>query len=204
MPYQFNFNLTRISRSFFREIASIAHSKGMHKRIGEAARNLLEKFRIHEITGLDVSEALILLEDFIDIQMKNMIDRERFLKSRRRALLLPHCARKFMDGRCKASFEENIPSYRCSHCSPDCLVNQAATLGERRGYDIYILPGGSCIHQILKKERYGGIVGVACGQEIKLAEGLLEKVNIAGQAIPLIKNGCVNTRFDIQALKRIL
>ena len=173
MPYQFNFDLTRVSRSFFRGVAEAAHKKEMHRRIGEVAVHLLERFKVQEITGLDVAQALILLEDLIDIQMKNLNNRERFLRTSRRVLLLPHCSRKYMDNRCKAAFDRNIPSYSCSHCSPDCLVGQATVAGKERGYDVHVLPGGSCIHQILQKGRYGALVGVACGEEIKLAEGLL-------------------------------
>ena len=204
MPYQFNFDLTRVSRSLFRGVAEAAHKREMHRRIGEMAVHLLERFKVQEITGLDVAQALILLEDLIDIQMKNLNNRERFLKTSRRVLLLPHCSRKHMDNRCKAIFDQNIPSYRCSHCSPDCLVGQATLEGEKRGYDVYVLPGGSCIHQILQKGRYGALVGVACGEEIKLAEGVLEKTGLPGQTVPLIKNGCANTKFNIQALKKVL
>jgi uncharacterized protein len=204
MPYQFNFDLTKVSRSLFRGVAEAAHKRKMHRRIGEAALHLLERFRVQEITGLDVAQALMLLEDMIDIQMKNLSNRERFLRTGRRVLFLPHCSRKYMDNRCQAAFDRSIPSYSCSHCSPDCLVGQATLAGEKRGYDVYVLPGGSCIHQILQKGRYEALVGVACGEEIKLAEGLLEKTGLPGQTVPLIKNGCADTKFNIQALKKVL
>ena len=204
MPYQFKFDLTRISRSFFRGIAEAAYKRKLHERIGDVALHLLESCKVPEITGLDVGQALMLLEDLIDIQMKNLIDRERFLATSRRVLLLPHCSRKYMDNRCKAIFDPNIPSYECSHCSPDCLVNQATLAGKERGYDVYVLPGGSCIHQILQEGRYEALVGVACGEEIKLAEGLLEKTGLPGQNVPLIKNGCANTSFNVRALEKVL
>jgi len=204
MPYSFNFDLTKISRTFFREVARIAHSSGVHKRMGEAARLLLRKFRIQEITGLDFSEAVQLMEDFVEIQMRNIRHRERFLNAKRKVLLLPHCSRKYMDGSCKARFDPNIPSYYCKHCSSDCLIHQAVLLGEKRGYDVYVLPGGSCIKRILQTKRYEAVVGVACGMEIRLAERLLEKIGLPGQAIPLIKNGCANTMFNIDALQKIL
>jgi len=204
MPYQFKFDLTRLSQSFFTGIAVAAHKRKLHRRISNAALHLLKRFRVREITGLDLAQALVLLEDLIDIQTRNFNDRERFVKTSRRVLFLPHCSRKYMDNRCRAVFDSEIPSYRCSHCSPDCLVNQATLSGEERGYDVYVLPGGSCIHQILQKGRYEALVGVACGEEIRLAEGLLEKTGMPGQNVPLIKNGCANTTFDIRALKEIL
>jgi hypothetical protein len=204
MPYQFRFDLTRLSQPFFIGIAVAAQKRKLHRRIGNAALRLLERFRVQEITGLDLAQALVLLEDLIDIQTRNFNDRERFRRTSRRALFLPHCSRKFMDNRCKAVFDGHVPSYRCAHCSPDCLVNQATMAGEKRGYDVYVVPGGSCIHQILQKGRYEALVGVACGEEIKLAEGLLDKTGLPGQNVPLIKNGCANTTFNLQTLKEVL
>jgi len=204
MPYNFNFDLTKLPKYFFTEIAKIAYGKKVHKKVGRATRNLLERFRVHEVTGLEVSEALMLLEDFVEIQMKNLVDREKFSRATKRALLLPHCSRKYMDNRCKAYFDPEAPSYHCSHCSKDCLIHQATLLGEKKGYDVYVLPGGACVEKILRNNRYEAVVGVACGEEIKLASNLLEKMNVPGQAIPLIKNGCANTKFNIQTLMELL
>jgi hypothetical protein len=204
MPYQFKFDLTRLSKTFFTGIAVAAQKRKLHRRIGNAAQRLLERFKVQEITGLDLTQALVLLEDLIDIQTRNFSDRERFTRTSRRVLFLPHCSRKYMDKRCKAVFDRNVPSYRCSHCSPDCLVNQATMAGENKGYDVYVLPGGSCIQQILQKGGYEALVGVACGEEIRLAEGLLDKTGLPGQNVPLIKNGCANTTFNLEALKEIL
>lgn len=204
MPYRFSFDLSRISKLFFKEIAAVANRKNVHRKIGSAARNLVDKFKIHEVTGLDVSDALMLLEDLIDMQVRNLSEREKFLKTQRRVLFLPHCSRKYMDNRCKARFDPKIPSYFCAHCSPDCLVNQATVLGEERGYDVYVLPGGSCVPRILKRNSYEGAVGVACSEEIRLAGDYLRKVGLPAQAIPLIKNGCANTAFNIEKLREIL
>ena len=204
MPYQFKFDLTRLSQSFFTSVAVAAQERRLHRRIGNAALRLLQRFRVEEITGLDFAQALVLLEDLIDIETRNFKDRERFARTSRRVLFLPHCSRKYMDNRCKAVFDRNIPSYRCGRCSPDCLVNQATLAGQRKGYDVFVLPGGSCIQEILLKGRYEGLVGVACGEEIKLAEGLLEKSGLPGQNVPLIKNGCANTTFNLFALREIL
>jgi len=204
MPYPFSFDLTKVPRSFFREIIRVSYEKKIYRRVGDVARYLIEKFRIHELTGLDLSDAVRLMEDFMDIQIMNMKAKNNFSKAKKRALFLPHCSRKFMDSRCKATFNPEIPSYTCSHCSSDCLIHQAVLLGEKNGYDVYVIPGGSCIKEILKKNRYEAVVGVACGMEIKLAGELLSKLNLPGQAVPLIKNGCANTRFDLEFLEKIL
>jgi hypothetical protein len=204
MPYGFSFDLTKMSKSFFRELARVAREKNVHRRIGERARNLAEKFRIHELTGLNISDAITLVEDLVDIQVRNRSEREKFLETRKRALFLPHCARKYMDKRCQADFDPDGPSYHCGGCSPDCLVNQATALGKSRGYDVYVLPGGSCVSQILKSHPYEGVVGVACSQELKMGGEHLANNGLLGQSVPLAKNGCANTWFSIESLKRIL
>ncbi len=176
----------------------------MHKRIGKTTQEIIKKFKIQEATGLNLSDAVVLLQDLIDIQARNLVERENFVKTRKRALFLPHCSRKFMDNRCDATFDPSIPSYVCAHCSPECLVNRAVSIAEKKGYDIYILPGGSCIPKILRTKGYEGAIGVACGEETKLSGEMLEKMEVAGQAIPLIKNGCANTIFSIETLIKTL
>ena len=109
-----------------------------------------------------------------------------------------------MDNRCKAIFEESLPSYVCAHCSPDCGVNKADHVAKEKGYDIYVLPGGSCIPKILKTRQYKGIVGVACGGEAKMAGELLSNMGVALQSVPLLKNGCASTVFKMETLMKTL
>ncbi len=204
MPYKFTFDLSNVPRFFFTELATVSYQKGMHTAILNTSLDIIKKFKIEEATGLNVNDAVILLHDLIDMQAVNMIERNRFLESKKRALVLPHCSRKFLDGRCKAVFDSNIPSYVCSHCSEDCMINQADKLAKEKGYDVYILAGGSCIPKLLKNNKYEGVVGVACGEELKMLQPLLSNLNMAGQAIPLIKNGCANTVFNMETLAKVL
>lgn len=204
MPYKFTFDLSKIPRFFFKEIAKVSYQKGMHKKVSRTVHEVIKRFKIQEATGLNLSEAVLLLEDLIDIQIRNLLEREKFMQAGRRALFLPHCSRKYMDGRCKAFFDPEVPSYICAHCSPDCLINQAASFAEKKGYAVYILPGSSCIPKILETKHYEGIVGVSCGEEIKLGGAVLKSMGIAGQAVPLVKNGCANTFFNIETLLAVL
>jgi len=204
MPYKFTFDLSKVSRFFFTEIARVSYRKGMHKTLLKNVQDIIKKFRIQEATGLNLSDAVVLLQDLIDLQAVNLLERRKFLQAKKRALFLPHCSRKYMDNRCKAFFDASIPSYTCAHCSKDCLVNKADRLAKKKGYDVYILPGASCIPKILKMGRYEGVVGVACGEEIKLSGEILGGTDVAGQAIPLIKNGCANTAFNMETLVKTL
>ncbi len=204
MPYKFTFDLSKVPFFFFSEIATISYQKGMHKSFLTALNDLILKFKIQEATGLNLSDVVSLLQDMIDLQAINMMERSKFLETKKRALFLPHCSRKYMDSRCKAMFNPEIPSYTCSHCSDDCMINKADRFAKKKGYDVYLLPGGSCIPKILKTHSYEGVVGVACGEEMKLLGPLLTGMEVAGQAIPLIKNGCACTVFNMETLRKVL
>ncbi len=204
MPYRFTFDLSKVPRFFFTEIARISYEKGMHKSILETLKRIVIKFRIQEATGLNLSDAIVLIQDFIDLQAVNLTERKKFLETKRRALMLPHCSRKFMDSKCKATFDPSIPSYKCGHCSQDCLVNKADEIAKKKGYDVYVLPGSSCVSKILKASKYEGVVGVACGEELKIAGSILDQSDMAAQAVPLLKNGCANTVFNLATMIKTL
>jgi hypothetical protein len=204
MPYKFTFDLSKVPRFFFTEIALISYQKGMHKSFLSTLNDLILKFKIQEATGLNLSDAVALLQDLIDLQAINSLERGRFLQTKKRALFLPHCSRKFMDSRCKATFSPVTPCYTCMHCSDDCMVNKADQYARKKGYDVYLLPGGSCIPKIIKNSRYEGVVGVACGEEMKLMGPLINGMKIAGQGIPLLKNGCACTVFNMETLIKVL
>jgi uncharacterized protein len=204
MPYKFTFDLSNVPRFFFTELATVSYQTGMHKAVLKTTLDIIKKFKIEEATGLNINDAVVLLHDLIDLQSVNMIERSKFLQTKKRALVLPHCARKYLDSRCKAVFDTTIPSFICGHCSEDCQVNQSDKLAREKGYDVFVLPGGSCIPKIFKNSKYEGVVGVACGEEIKSLTPLLTSMDVAAQAIPLIKNGCANTAFNMDTLVKVL
>jgi uncharacterized protein len=204
MPYRFTFDLSPVPRFFFTEIARISYQKGVHNTLFNTLQDVIKKFKIEEATGLNLTDAVVVIQDLINLQAVNLMERKKFLRTKKRALMLPHCSRKYMDNRCKADFDASVPSYFCAHCSSDCLVNRADAAARKKGYDVYVLPGGSCVTRILKSSKYEGVVGVACGEEVKLTGDLIHEGDIAGQAIPLIKNGCANTVFNMETLVSIL
>jgi hypothetical protein len=202
MPYKFSFDLSSIPKSFFIELAKVAGENKLRRRFDMKTQRLAHN--LTKITGLDEPETLQLVVDLVDVYSQNLSERKRFEGTKNRALLLPHCSRKYMDSRCKSTFNPDIPSYICGQCSEDCLINRATKMGKKNGYNVYVLPGSSCILNILKKDKYDGIVGVACGQEVQLGAEGLRQMGFAGQAIPLIRNGCTNTSFNLETLEKTL
>jgi hypothetical protein len=204
MGYKFNFDFTDLSQSFMQEITKFTNINAMEAKIRRQAIIIVKKFKVDKLAGISVADARILVEDLIAIHINNLLCITDFQNTKKRALMLPHCSRKYMDKRCKAHFLSDLSSYRCAACSPDCLVNRATKLGKKMGYDVYVVPGGSCVGKIINKKKYDGVIGVACGDEIRLALNFLDKMGVKTKGIPLIKNGCVKTRFPVQTLKTIL
>jgi hypothetical protein len=204
VPYSFIYDLTRISQGALKQLLELAYQARLHKLLGGQARRLVKAFKIDEATGLNLVDAITLVEDLIEVQVANKIQRDRFEKAQRKALLLPHCARSRMDKQCMADFKPDVPTYECNRCRDSCLINKATTLGEAHGYDVYVIPGGACAEKILRDRKYDGVVGVACGVELKMALGLLKKLGIPGQGVFLTKNGCSNTSLNLQSLAKVL
>jgi uncharacterized protein len=200
MAYKFTFDLTKLPKKLFDEINCILDKKILKKDICPISEDLVCKFNIDSLTGLSQQDAKMLIKDMIEVQLNNRSLKKYFSGKNDKALFLPHCCRKYMDSQCKASFNPETSSYACTHCSPDCLVNQATTYANKKDYDVYVLPGASCVNKILDKHSYEGIIGIACTDEIKMAAKSLLKLKIPIQTIPLLKNGCSSTTFSITHL----
>ena len=204
MPYKFTFDISTAPQHFFIELAVVSNQMGMQKVFEKTLQGLIKKFKIQEVTGLNIQDAALLIQDLVKMQTMNLVQKQDFLRTKKRALLLPHCCRKYMDSNCQAVFEPSLTSYVCAHCSPDCFVNKAEHVAKEKGYDVYILSGGSCMPNILKRKKYEGVVGVACGPEVMMSGEKLSSMGLAWQSVPLLKNGCANTFFNMETLIKTL
>jgi len=204
MPYKFTFDISKAPQHFFIELAIVGNQMGMQKVFEKTLQELIRKFRIQEVTELNIQDAVVLIQDLLKMQTLNLTQKQEFLQTKKRALFLPHCCRKYMDSQCHAVFEPSLTSYVCAHCSPDCFVNKAEHIAREKGYDVYVLSGGSCMPNILKQKKYEGVVGVACGPEVLMSGEKLSSMGMAWQSVPLLKNGCANTFFNMETLIKTL
>jgi len=204
LSYSFDFDLSVMPRDFFDEVTRAAESIRKDISPALAAKKIEAKYKMHRKMGLSQSRAMLIIKDLLEIERLNIENRKKFAGVKKKALLLPHCSRKHMDYRCKAKFDAGLSSYFCRACSPDCPVNLATQVAGGSGYDVYILPGGSCLRKLLSKKKYKGIFGVACCEEMKLASTLLAGTGISLVGLSLLKNGCVETKFDVETLKKRL
>ncbi len=204
MAYSFNYDLTKLPRDFFKDIAKVVDKRKLHKKLGEFSKTSVRKFGVDKLLGIQLEDAISIVEDLVDLQIKNLVHEEEFKNANEKILLVPHCCRKYMDWRCKADFDPDVSSYFCNHCSPDCLANQATELGKENGYKVFILPGGSGMKKIFERMNCDAVSGIACPEEIKLGLSVAESEGLAVRGIPLTKNGCANTRFNLDSLKEAL
>ena len=133
MPYKFTFDISKAPQHFFIELAVVGNQMGMQNVFEKTLQGLIRKFKIQEITGLNIQDAVVLIQDLLKMQTLNLIQKQEFLQTKKRALFLPHCCRKYMDSRCQAVFETSLNSYVCAHCSPDCFVNKAERMPKKKG-----------------------------------------------------------------------
>ncbi len=204
MAYSFNYDLTKLPRDFFKDIAKVVDKRKLHRKLGAFSKSTVRKFRVDKLLGIQLEDAISIVEDLVDLQIKNLVHEEEFKKANEKILLVPHCCRKYMDWRCKADFDPDVSSYFCNHCSPDCLANQATELGKENGYKVFILPGGSGMKKIFGRMNCDAVSGIACPEEIKLGLSVAESEGLAVRGIPLTKNGCANTQFNLGSLKEAL
>ena len=204
MAYKFNFDLTKIPNNLFEETYELVMKKTFNINTNKTAKKIVKKYKVDNLLNLPFPEAVTVIKDIIEVQKNNALLKNHFKRTNARALFLPHCCRKPMDSNCKAAFKSETSSYECVHCSPDCIVSQATTIAKQYNYDVYVLPGGSCISKIFAQHCYEGIIGVACMDEIKMAKQSLIELKIISQAVPLLKNGCANTHFNLSSLLDII
>jgi len=146
--------------------------------------------------GIDEKE---LMRIYIDAA--NRRDYDKFMKVdySDRVLLLPHCLRS---RDCPAKMSEL--GYICLNCG-NCPIGELKEYAEKLGYKgVYILPGGALAERVLSKVKPKAVIGVACYKECVLGHVILLKLGIIGQAVPLLRDGCIDTIVDVNHVKRVL
>ena len=73
----------------------------MHRKVGKSRVDCQEA-KVQEATGLLLSDTSTILEDLINNYVESLSQSECLQTTRKRALLLPHCSRKYVDNGCKA------------------------------------------------------------------------------------------------------
>jgi len=132
--------------------------------------------------------------DQIGVEVRNKVNFNIFknIKSQDKILVLPHCLRH---SDCEAKLESSgLVCKDCNRCVIGVLKNKA----ENKGFKVFIIPGSTFLKKILDENKFKAVLGVACYQDLNLA--MMKLSNFSCQGVPLLKDGCINTKVDPRAV----
>ncbi len=140
-------------------------------------------------------------DGWLMVELNNAVWRDTVagLPYERRMLLLPKCLsnRSF----CTATFDElGLLCQRCRHCSINPLQDEA----ERLGMMSVVAEGFTSIIPLLQSNVVDTIIGVGCLDSLERAFPLLIKQAVPALAVPLNRDGCVNTDVDEGYINELL
>ncbi len=116
--------------------------------------------------------------------------RSRFLAAKRKIVIVPPCLRAKPDGECKGI--ETPLGLQCQACEPACRVHQVTKLGEKRGFEVYVIPDELRVFGAGAAGGPGGlgVVGVACALTNWSGGWEADSLGIPAQGVLLDYVGC--------------
>jgi hypothetical protein len=120
-------------------------------------------------------------------EILNRIYRQRFLSTERKVVIVPPCM-SAPAIKCKAS--ETYLGAKCNACTDSCRVNQITKLGEKHGFDVFIIPDDVKVFNTGKGMGKIGVVGISCALTNWNGGWETEKLDIPAQGILLDYVGC--------------
>ena len=90
----------------------------------------------------------------------NLVNREEFLQTKKKIVILPPCMRALSETQCKAKMTEN--GQQCAGCTPHCRIHQVTKLGEKHGFSVFMIPDEIRGYAREKEGEKAGLVGVSC------------------------------------------
>lgn len=155
-------------------------------KLGELA--LIKAEQIAARSGINEKRLLELYVKTKNLAYKRLFSKVPFSE---RILLLPQCLRR---KGCSAKLGPF--GYECGGCS-ECEVGRLVEMAKELGYKgAYVLSGGSVVQKLFERLRPRACVGVACLKELILGSFTAEKFGVVTQCVPLLRDGCVDTRVD--------
>ena len=118
---------------------------------------------------------------------------------RRRLLLLPKCLSAA--GECRAEIDaDGLHCAECGHCDLGALKREAEALG----YGVIIAEGTTAVVSQVLEGYADAILGVACLDSLEKSFERITEVGISHQAVPLLRDGCVNTEAEVDLIRALM
>ena len=117
----------------------------------------------------------------------------------RRLLLLPNCLRD--RSACKGYFDH--VGLHCAECGA-CAIGGLKHRADQLGYQVVVAEGTPAVIMKIMQGEADAIIGVACLDSLDKAFKHVIELGIPHVAVPLLRNGCVDTVTEIDQIQRFL
>lgn len=145
--------------------------------------------KFSENVGVDAK-----IVDQIGVEVRNKVNEKVYkrINPKDTIVVLPHCLRST---ECEAKLESS--GLVCNNCNR-CVIGVIKNKAENKGFKVFIIPGSTFLKKILERNDFKAVLGVACYQDLNLSMMKLSKFSCQG--VPLLKDGCINTKVDVKAV----
>ena len=113
----------------------------------------------------------------------------------RRLLLLPQCLRDH--DACAGTIDEL--GLLCKGCGR-CVIHTLKSEAERLGYVTLISEGTAAVLALVQSGKVDAFVGASCMTTLEKVFPVMSVVGVPAIAVPLLRDGCVNTAIDVDWL----
>ncbi len=150
--------------------------------------------------------------NMIGAEIMNLAFQDDFINTEITSVLVPGCMRGRPFEECEAvKVKEGL---KCRGCLSKCHVNQLKKMGERKNFDVFIIPHASDLSLWASKpgRLKRGVIASACVTTLVESGWELKRYGVPAQCVLLDYNGCkkhwhhkgIPTQLNVHELKRIL
>lgn len=135
------------------------------------------------------------------VLVNNLFWRAQFaaVPFQRRLLLLPRCLND--EAICAGTTDLN--GLHCAGCS-GCIISSLSDRAVSLGYQVTVAEGTSSALLSLIEDGIDAICGVACLDSLEKSFSRVAELGIPHVAVPLLRDGCTQTEFDMEELESFL
>jgi hypothetical protein len=91
----------------------------------------------------------------------------------------------------------------CKHCGK-CVIDRFTRRAEELGYAVLVAEGSPVVMAMIESGQVQATIGVSCLSVLERVFPYMEAGAVPGVAVPLLKDGCVDTVFDTDWLDEVL
>jgi geranylgeranyl pyrophosphate synthase len=161
-------------------------------------RHRLEALADDVLRGLSLPDAY---RGFAMVALGTAFWRERFAATpfARRLLLLPHCLHR--KDVCHGTYD--AAGLACAGCGA-CAIHDIQTEAAALGYQVLVAEGTPAVVRLLAERPIQAILGVACLDSLDKCFQMVAGLDLPYAGLPLLKNGCVDTTFEVGLLREMM